>query len=225
MGKKRRLTGHAMPLEIKQRVSDFLHRPNHHEAFEIPLLPLKTVLFPGGKLPLKVFEPRYMDMVSACLSDKKPFGICLIRYGEETGNPARHAGTGCIADITDWDMQQQGVLNIQVLGGQRFHIENTRIEPNGLIVASGVLIAAELPQPILANHQACATLLRRLIEHLGVERFFPPLNYGDAVWVSYRLAELLPLKLSVRQNMLEMNDCQVRIEILHAFLAQQGLLT
>lgn len=213
-----------MPLDIKQRVSDFLHQSKRHESFEIPLFPLKTVLFPGGKLSLKVFEPRYMEMVSACLRDKKPFGVCLIRDGEQTGKPALHADTGCVAEITEWDMQQLGVLNIQVLGLQRFHIEDAHIEPNGLIVARAVHIASEPPQLLPAGHKACATLLRRLIEHLGVERFMPPLNYDDAVWVSYRLAELLPLKLSVRQNMLEMNDSQVRIEILHSFLAQQGLL-
>ncbi|PWB55262.1 MAG: peptidase S16 [Nitrosomonadales bacterium] len=212
-----------MPLDIKQRVSDFLHQARCHESFEIPLFPLKTVLFPGGKLSLKIFEPRYMEMVSACLRDKKPFGVCLIRDGEETGKPAPHADTGCAAEITDWGMQQ-GVLNIQALGLQRFHIEDVRIEPNGLIVARAAHIASEPPQPLPAGHKACATLLRRLIEHLGVERFMPPLNYDDAVWVSYRLAELLPLKLSVRQNMLEMNDSKVRIEILHSFLAQQGLL-
>jgi hypothetical protein len=214
-----------MPLDIKQRVSDFLHQAKRHESFEIPLFPLKTVLFPGSKLSIKVFEPRYMEMVSACLRDKEAFGVCLLRDGEETGKPALHADTGCMAEIIDWDMQQQGVLNIQVLGLQRFHVEDAHVEPNGLIVARAVHIASEAPQPLPANHRACATLLRRLIEHLGVERFMPPLNYDDTVWVSYRLAELLPLKLSVRQNMLEMNDSLVRIEILHSFLAQQGLLT
>lgn len=213
-----------MSLDIKQRVFDFLNQAKHLEPFEIPVFPLKTVLFPGGKLPLKVFEPRYMDMVSACIRDSKPFGICLILDGEETGKPAQHVTTGSLSEIKEWDMPQLGVLNIQVLGIQRFHIEDKRIESNGLIMARAVHIAPEPPHPLPPNHQACATLLHRLIEHLGVERFAPPLNYEDAVWVSYRLAELLPLKLSARQNMLEMNDSQVRIEILHSFLTQQGLL-
>lgn len=205
-------------------MSAFLKRGKHHESFEIPVFPLNTVLFPGGKLPLKVFEPRYMEMVSVCLRNRRPFGVCLILEGEESGKPAQHVETGCIADITVWDMKQLGVMNIHILGTQRFYIENSRIESNGLIVARAVYIAPEAPQPLPTNHHACATLLRRLVEHLGEERFNPPLNYDDAVWVSYRLAELLPLKLSARQNMLEMNDSVVRIEILHSFLAQQGLL-
>lgn len=213
-----------MPLDIKQHVSDFMHLVKRYEPFKIPLFPLKTVLFPGSKLPIKVFEPRYLEMVSACLQEKKPFGVCLILNGEETGAPAQPAATGCIAEIKEWDMQQLGVLNIQVHGIQRFHIEEMRHEQNGLIVARAMHIAPEPPQAVPSAHQACATLLRHLIEHLGVERFVPPLNYDDLVWVSYRLVELLPLRNSARQNMLEMNDSQVRIEILHSFLIQQGLM-
>lgn len=213
-----------MPLYLKQRLSEYLTRANQYATFDIPLFPLNTVLFPGGKLPLKVFEPRYMEMVSACLKDKKSFGICLIRSGEETGTPALPEKVGCMVEIIDWDMQQLGVLDITVMGTQRFHIEASHAEKNGLIMAQAVSIAAEAPLPLPKQHLACATILRRIIEHLGVERFASPLRYDDSVWVGYRLAELLPLKLSVRQNMLEMNDSLVRIEILHRFLSQQGLL-
>ncbi len=213
-----------MPLKLKQRLSEFLSQAKQHAACEIPLFPLNTVLFPGGKLPLKVFEPRYMEMVSACLKEKKVFGICLIRAGHETGVPAQTEQVGCMVEIIDWDMQQLGVLEIAVIGTQRFHIEMSHAEKNGLIMAQVVGIAEEAPLPLPKQHQACTTILRHIIEHLGVDRFAPPLRYDDSVWVGYRLAELLPLKRSVRQNMLEMNDSLVRIEILHRFLIQQGLL-
>lgn len=213
-----------MPLDLKQRLSEFLSPAKQHAACEIPLFPLDTVLFPGGKLPLKVFEPRYMKMVSTCLKEKKAFGICLIRAGQETGVPAQPEQVGCMAEIIDWDMQQLGVLDIAVIGKQRFRIEASRMEKNGLILAQVLAIGEEPPHPLPKQHQACATILRHIIEHLGVERFAPPLRYADSVWVGYRLAELLPLKRSVRQNMLEMNDSLVRIEILHRFLSQQGLL-
>lgn len=212
-----------MPLNLKQRLSEFLLQAKLHAAREIPLFPLNTVLFPGGKLPLKVFEPRYMEMVGACLKDKKAFGICLIRAGQETGDPALPEQVGCMAEVIDWDMRQLGVLDIAVLGTQRFHIEDSHTEKSGLIMAQVVTIAEEQPLALPKQHQACATILRRIIEHLGVERFASPLRYDDSVWVGYRLAELLPLKRSVRQNMLEMNDSLVRIEILHRFLSQQGL--
>jgi len=213
-----------MPLNLKRRLSDFLLQAKQHAAQEIPLFPLNTVLFPGGKLPLKVFEPRYMEMVSACLKNKTAFGICLIRTGQETGETAVPEQVGCMVEVIDWDMRQLGVLDIVVLGAQRFHIEDSHTEKNGLIIARVVSVAEEPPLALPKQHQACATVLRRIIEHLGVERFAPPLRYDDSVWVGYRLAELLPLKRSVRQNMLEMNDSVVRIEILHHFLSQQGLL-
>ncbi|BCB28465.1 ATP-dependent protease [Sulfurimicrobium lacus] len=213
-----------MPLDLKQRLSDFLLQARQHTEYAIPLFPLNTVLFPGGKLTLKVFEPRYMEMVSACLKDKTNFGICLIRTGQETGDPAVPEQVGCMVEITDWDMQQLGMLDIAVLGTHRFHIEDSRTEKNGLILAQVISVAEEQPFALPKQHEACATVLRRIIEHLGVERFAAPLRYDDSVWVGYRLAELLPLKLSVRQNMLEMNDSLIRIEILHHFLSQQGLL-
>jgi len=213
-----------MPLKIKQRLSNFLSQAKQHAAFEIPLFPLNTVLFPGGKLPLRVFEPRHMEMVSACLKEKKVFGICLIHSGQETRVPAQPEQVGTMVEIINWDMQQLGVLEIGVIGTQRFRIEASHAEKNALIMAQVIGIAEEPPLPLPIQHQACATILRRIIEHLGEERFALPMRYDDSVWVGYRLAELLPLKRSVRQNMLEMNDSLVRIEILHRFLIQQGLL-
>jgi hypothetical protein len=185
---------------------------------------LNTVLFPGGKLPVKVFEPRYMDMISACMKAGKPFGICLMRMGGESAPLSQPESVGCLVEIIDWDMPQAGVLNISVLGVQRFRIESSHVGKDGLIIARATNIAAEPDLPLPARHQACATILRHIIEHLGEQRFARPLRYDDLAWVGYRLAELLPLKLSVRQNLLEMNDSLVRVEILHTFLAQQGLL-
>lgn len=213
-----------MALNLKQRWSGLLSAAKQQAALELPLFPLNTVLFPGGKLPLKVFEPRYMDMVSHCLKENSAFGICLIRAGQETGAPAQPEPVGCRVEIIDWDMPQLGILNIVVIGTQRFRVETSRTEKSGLALARISGISEEQALPLPKQHQACATILRRIIEHLGMERFAPPLRYDDCVWVGYRLAELLPLKHSVRQNMLEMNDSMVRIEILHRFLSQQGLL-
>lgn len=209
------------PLDIGRRI---LAKSSRNEAFELPLFPLNTVLFPGGILPLKVFEPRYVDLVSDCMKQGKSFGVNLIRTGQETGSPADPEPVGCLASITDWDMPELGILQIRVTGGQRFFAENMLAEPDGLILARAQFIAAEAPLELPAKHRACADMLRRIIDHLGHERFQTPFQYDDAVWVGYRLAELLPLKRSARQNMLEMNDSLVRIEILHSFLTQQGLI-
>ena len=211
--------------KLKERITTFLSESADLEPFELPLFPLNAVLFPGGILPARVFEQRYMDMTKACLRDDVPFGVCLIKDGGEVGAPAIPHEIGCLAKITDWDMQQLGVLNIKALGLRRFRVLETRTQSDDLIVASAQLLPIEPPLELPPEHAACAGVLRHIIERVGEDKFEAPLNYNDAVWLGYRLAEVLPLKLSVKQNMLEMNDSVVRLEVLHRFLGQQGLTT
>src|SRR6185503_19392245 len=101
----------------------------------IPLFPLNTVLFPGGVLPLRVFEARYLDMTRDCMKSGTPFGVCLIHEGSEVGAPAVPRSVGCTATITDWDMQQLGVLNLRTRGERRFRILSSGANKQGLISA------------------------------------------------------------------------------------------
>jgi hypothetical protein len=211
--------------KLKDRIANYLSESADLEPFELPLFPLNTVLFPGGLLPVRVFEQRYMDMTKACLRDDAPFGVCCIKEGGEVGTPAIPHDIGCLAKITDWDMQQLGVLNIKAVGLRRFRVLETQTRGDGLILAKAQLLPLELPMELPPEHAACAGVLRHIIERVGEDKFEAPLQYNDAVWVGYRLAEVLPLKLSVKQNMLEMNDSVVRLEVLHRFLGQQGLAT
>jgi len=211
--------------KLKDRIADYLSESADLEPFELPLFPLNTVLFPGGVLPLRVFEQRYMDMTKACLQEDKPFGVCLIKEGGEVGAPAIPHQVGCLARITDWDMEQLGVLNVKAVGVRRFRILDSRVEPNGLIVAKAQLLPVEPPLPLPPEHAACAGVLKHIVSRVGEDKFEPPLAFDDAVWVGYRLAEVLPIKISAKQNMLEMNDTAVRLEVLHRFLGQQGLAT
>lgn len=200
-------------------------RENVMEEMEIPIFPLKTVLFPGGVLPIRVFETRYMDMTKACMKSETPFAVCLIKEGEEAGSPAIPEEVGTLAQIVDWDMQEQGILNIRTQGGRRIAIQSTRVEDSGLVMANVTTVTDEAPQPVPEALDHCSALLRKIVAQVGEDKFSPPLDFDDAVWVSYRLAETLPLKLSAKQNMLEMNDPIMRLRILHQFLAQQGLST
>jgi Lon protease-like protein len=110
---------------------------------QIPIFPLNTVLFPGGVLPLRVFEARYMDMTRECMRKGAPFGVCLIREGREVGAAAVPHTIGCLANIADWDMQQLGLLQLRTLGGSRFRILSQQIAGNGLITAEVELLADE----------------------------------------------------------------------------------
>jgi Lon protease-like protein len=196
----------------------------------LPLFPLNTVLFPGGLLPLKVFEQRYIAMTKECLKDDKPFGVCLLTQGSEVA--PREAGTdatqftrvGTLARIMSWDMPQLGILHVKTEGGTRFQVQSHVVQPDGLIVAQVTGIPPEQRFDVPASFQSLATLLQKMIEHAGPEHFAGEIALDDASWVGHRLAELLPLPLAIKQSMLEINDSQIRLKVIAQFLTQQALL-
>ncbi len=191
---------------------------------DVPLFPLGTLLFPEGNLPLRIFEQRYMDMAKVCLKDDKPFGVCLIAGGRETGAPAIPHEIGTLARIRDWDMQQLGVLMVQCRGEQRFRIVSRRTESSGLQRGDIALLAATEPALLSARHKFLAELLMRVIENLEDPTPFQPYRFDDAEWVAYRLGEMLPMPLPSKQKILEANDVCSKLDVIHQFLQDQGLL-
>ena len=195
---------------------------------QLPLFPLHTVLYPGGMLPLKLFEQRYVEMAKSCLRDATPFGVCLITRGEEVALPAsaspEFAAIGTTATIVEWDMPQLGILQVRSRGGARFHVHSHAVRADGLVVGEVTSIPAEPNVPLGAGHAPLARLLELLADRIGAQHFPAPAAFDDASWVGYRLAELLPLPLSIKQSMLEINDSAVRLQALQQFLARQGVL-
>jgi hypothetical protein len=185
----------------------------------LPLFPLNAVLFPGGRLPLRIFEQRYMDMAKVCLKEGSPFGVCLIREGKEVGDPAVPADVGTLARISHWDMPQLGLLEVVALGAQRFRIKDRRVQPDGLGRASVETLSDDEDCAIPANCAACVTLLEKVIDQQP-SLFEPPLRKQSASWVGSRLAELLPLPLSAKQELLELSDARARLERLNALLGR-----
>jgi len=194
------------------------------DAVEIPIFPLGTVLFPGGVLPLKLFEARYLDMAARCMRSNSPFGVCLISEGGEVGEPAVPHGLGTIARIVDWDMPQAGLLFIKTVGGERFRIIERRLQPDRLQTARVVPLPEPAPQPVPEALQGALPLLKAIIEDTGSEAFAEPHRLDDATWVGYRLAEVLPIPSLARQRLLELDDTLSRLEITHRYLAQHNLL-
>ena len=192
-------------------------------AETVPIFPLATVLYPGMRLPLRIFEPRYMEMAKACLKHDSAFGVCLIREGEEVGTPAVPETVGCLARIAEWDMETVGILKVKAEGLERFRLLRTKTTGAGLILGDiermGAEAAAEPPE--LAES---ADFVRKVVEALGSARFAEPYRYDDASWVGFRLAEILPLRTPVKQKLLELTDPVARLSILHRFLREQGLL-
>ena len=193
-------------------------------GLRIPLFPLNAVLFPDGRLPLRVFEARYMDMTRDCMRHTTPFGVCLIREGREVGKPATPESTGCLANIIDWDMQQLGMLQIQTRGGQRFRIISSEASAQGLLYAQVELVPPEDPIAVPEQLQGCVRLLKTVVTDQGDTVFHAPHRMDDAAWVGYRLAEVLPLPLPAKQKLLELDDSLERLTLLYKFLEQNGLL-
>jgi Lon protease-like protein len=194
----------------------------------LPLFPLRTVLFPGGVLPLKVFEQRYIEMTKACVANGEPFGVCLIVKGEEVarGGDSRtpeFAPIGTLARIVDWDMPD-GVLHLRAEGGERFHVKAHEANPDGLVVGSVVSIANEPSRKLPDAFRRLAEILDVLAQRVGPAHFPSTHAYDDASWVGYRLAELMPLPLTIKQSMLEINDSEVRLASIAKFLQQHGIL-
>ncbi len=197
-------------------------------TLDLPLFPLRAVLFPGGALPLKIFEQRYMDMAAACMKDEMPFGVCLIAEGSEVVQPGKAPAVphevGTLARIVEWDMAQLGVLQVVAQGDERFRIVSRRNEPSGLARAEVTFLDPEPVEKIPADYARLVPLLRAVVEDLGDRAPPKPHRFFDATWVGYRWCEVLPIPLLARQRLLELEDSVSRLEIIYRFLAQKGLV-
>lgn len=184
-------------------------------SIDIPLFPLPVVLFPGGRLPLRIFEPRYLDMVRDCAATGGCFGVCLINNREDTSHPATHLRAGTTAVISDFSTLDDGLLGIVAHGQQRFIIQSTRMRDNGLLMAAVNLLAETPSFEVPEEYSVLSLIAGRMMEQVG-ERYpsFQPADLQDAVWLGYRLAELLPLENSERQSLLQLSDPVQRLQVL-----------
>jgi Lon protease-like protein len=180
---------------------------------EIPVFPLRTVLVPGGFLPLQIFEPRYLDMVRDCARSGDGFGVCLILQGQEAGQVLQHARVGTLARIRDFHTLENGLLGIIAQGHERFRTERTWARDNGLLMAEVRLLGEPRRMPLPAGYALLATIAERLMEKL--EGNYPDFHAGcldDAAWVGYRLTELLPMANEQRLELLEMDEPEERLQ-------------
>jgi uncharacterized protein len=185
---------------------------------ELPLFPLHAALFPGGELHLRVFEPRYIDLIGWCAREQRPFGVCLILEGEESGAPSTPAAFGTAARIVDFDILPDGLLGITAHGEHRFHVRRTKVRDNGLIVAEVDAVACPPSDAVRPEHGLLVVLLDHLLEKMGgIHAQAPRSCFDRADWVGYRLAELLPLAARMRQDLLQCIDQHERLDriVLH----------
>ena len=184
----------------------------------ISLFPLNTVLFPDGILPLRIFEARYLDMVSESLRNESPFGVSLISKGNEVGSPAECCSIGTFANIIDWEKGEDGILGITVQGGKRFRIIDKRVRKNNLLEGDIEIMEDDDDEELPVEYQLLSDLLRQIADKFELPYLSDKEKYLDAGWVGCRLAELLPFKLDDKQLLLEINDPVNRLEHIQSML-------
>jgi len=184
------------------------------ERVEIPLFPLGTVLLPGGPLPLRIFETRYIDLIRRCLRDGTGFGVVLIREGVEAGGPALTFDVGTYARIVDFSQQPDGLLGIRAAGERRFRILERRRERDGLNVAEVEWLPEEPQQPLPEQFAELGPALDAILTQLGEPYASLERHLDDAAWVAGRLTELLPIPPGHKQHCLELDDAVERLRFL-----------
>lgn len=182
---------------------------------ELPLFPLHGNLLPGAGITLRLFEPRYLDLLRHCSRDNSTFGVCLIVEGEEVGAPATPALWGVEARIEDFDTGADGMLLLRLRGARRFHVHQLGVRDNGLVVAQVRWCAGDSDDEVRAEHGLLSLLLERIIEQVGGPYAKSGAELFDqAAWVGWRLAELLPLEEQQRLQLLQLDDVHQRLELL-----------
>lgn len=199
----------------------------------LPLFPLGTVLFPGGVLPLRIFEVRYLDMIGRCHRTGAPFGVVSLTQGSEVRQPGgdeAFAAIGTLATITQFDTPQPGLMTIRASGTQRFRITARDQLKHGLWVADVERLAPDLSVPIPADLQVTAMALRNLIDSLQQKATAAdqmplqgPWRFDDCGWVANRWCELLPLPVQMKQRLMELDNPLVRLELVSDVLTRTGI--
>lgn len=187
----------------------------------IPIFPLHSVLFPGGPLVLRIFETRYLDMVSRCLREGSGFGVALIREGQEVGRAAEVYEVGTLGRISYWEQRKDGLLGITLTGEQRFRILGSEVAKNQLRTAEVELLPNAGPTPLPEKYQHLAHLLERMLSELEPPYATLVKKLDSAEWVGARLVELLPLELVQKQRLLQEDDPLQRLARLEGSLSRQ----
>ena len=191
---------------------------------ELPLFPLRTVLFPGGLLELKIFEARYLDLMSRCMREGTPFGVVALRSGGEArgaGDAVQLHEVGTLAELIDVDSAQAGILFVRCRGGERFKLGAARQERDGLWLAQTTRVAADREVAPAAGHAGVVKSLAEAIAAIaaqGAPLFLEPHRLDSAGWVANRWCEILPLPLEVRQRLMTLADPLARLDVVDSLL-------
>jgi Lon protease-like protein len=192
---------------------------------DLPLFPLNTVLFQGGRLPLQIFEPRYLDLVSRCMREGNRFGVTLIRRGSDVRNRSDGGQPeifeiGTEASIVDFNQLSSGRLGIVIEGGRKFRVYDTWEQSDLLLVGEVALLPEEPESAITEDHQELVDLLMELNLHPEVQKLALNIDLDDARSVGWRLAELLPIEPEIKQSLLQLQLPRERLQELRRLITK-----
>lgn len=179
---------------------------------KIPLFPLSSIVLPGGRLPLRLFEPRYIRMISECMKQEAGFGICLAQNSEVVNTEPYPLGT--LARVIDFDQGSDGLLHITVIGEQEFTVESFTVEKDGLLIGEVEFQDRPGHSAMPSAYSALSVKLSQILDHLEPHISFPDRDLDDAEWVCNRLLELLPIDAGEKYEMLRSFDTNSRLQAL-----------
>jgi len=185
---------------------------------QIPLFPLSSVVLPGGILPLRIFEPRYLDMVRDCFRQQSGFGVCLIKEGAEVGGTAVPHAYGTLVEIIDWDQDDSGLLTISALGQKKFRITETHTNKAGLLTGIVELLPAEVSSPVPQELHHLLDTMRQILSQVGSSIEYEQPALEDSLWLGSRFVELLPMSTNMRHDLLSMDDPLERLSSVNDLL-------
>ena len=196
----------------------------------LPLFPLQAVLFPGGLLRMRVFEARYLDLVSRCLRDNAPFGVVCLRQGSEVkrNEAVRFETIGVLARLTDVDAEQAGILKVSCVGSQRFELQSPRQQDDGLWLADVQCHDDDVEVPPPVDLAPTVVALSNAIESLRTQDQYPfvqPHRLDDAGWVANRWCEILPISLAAKQKLMTLDEPALRLKLVDDFLRGKGVVS
>ena len=183
---------------------------------DLPIFPLRTILFPDSKLPLRIFEPRYIDMVSRSMREDSEFGIILSR---ESTDPKMFEtyDTGTLAKIIDWDQGEDGLLGITTIGTQKFRLKDLKKQEDGLNIGPIERIETEGDYKPTKEFRHLVELLQAILDDVNIYGDDEK-NFESAAWISYRFAEILPLRIEDKQKCLEIAHPIIRLNFLESLI-------
>lgn len=183
-----------------------------------PLFPLNATVLPGGRIPLQLFEPRYLDMLARCLREQKGFVVVLLRDGQETGTAATFYDIGTCVRIIDFQQLDNGLLGITAEGEFKVAVTRSWRAPDGLNMGEVVRLPEEPEDALPSARAELASVLRALLRHPVINSLEMNVDFSSAREVGWRLIELLPLDRPEKQQLLELQDPLERLERLQALL-------